>query len=249
MKIHKASMNSLTEYLHHSLKFTQPNTFNPQHTCNCPLKSRHGNCDNYANYEIITAFDNTRIVTCKVHLRANLHKLDFPGLAKVFYRHQPYDRQILSPISNYYFPNRQIFDTKMMLKLSEINPEWTDYILQIHPTIQIIFEENRQPLIEHERELENRRRQRLADLREQQNRNAVAQQNANTTVVYTKKIKDPKLLENTECSICYEKMNLNDSSKLIKCSHIFHINCIKGMLNYRIFNCPLCRCCMLSTSR
>ena len=237
-------MNSLIRYLHDSLEFTQPNSFNPQHTCNCPLKTRPGNCDNYASYEIVTVFDNTRIVTCKRHLKANLHKLDFPGLAKIFYRHQPIGRQILSPIQNYHFPNRQTFDTKMMLKLIEVNSEWSNCILRMHPTIQHIFDTNRLPLLEHERELENIRRQRLANLREQQNRNAT--QTIERPVVYTKKIKDPKLIENIECSICYELLHIQDSVKLKVCSHMFHTKCIQGMLSYKINNCPLCRCCMLS---
>lgn len=237
----------MIQYLHDSLEFTQPNSLNPQHTCNCPLKTRNGNCDNYANYEIITAFDNTRIATCKKHFKANLYKLEFPGLAKVFYRHQPYERQILSPIPTYHFPNRQTFDTKMLLKLIEINIEWRDCILRMHPTIQTIFDTNRQPLVEHERELENRRRQRLVDLREQQNRNAIAQ-NTKSLVVYTKKIKDPKLIENTECSICYEMLDIQNSSRLKTCSHMFHIKCIQGLVNYRILNCPLCRCSMVSSN-
>jgi hypothetical protein len=241
-------MDSLIQYLHDSLEFTQPNSMNPQHICNCPLKTRNGNCDNYANYEIITAFDNTRIATCKKHLKANLYKLEFPGLAKVFYRHQPYERQIMSPIPTYHFPNRQTFDTKMLLKLIEINTEWSDCILRMHPTIQTIFDTNRQPLVEHERELENRRRQRLADLREQQNRNAVAQnttQNIKSLVIYTKKIKDPKLVENMECSICYEMLDAHGcSSRLKTCSHMFHTKCIQELINYRILNCPLCRCYM-----
>jgi hypothetical protein len=237
-------MESLIQYLHDSLQFTQPNSFNPQPTCNCPLKTRNGNCNNYAGYEIITAFDNTRIVTCKVHLKSNLYKLDFPGLAKVFYRHQPYDRQILSPIPTYYFPNIQTFDTKMLLKLIEVNPEWSDCILRTHPTIQTIFDTNRRPLIEHERELENRRRQRLAVLREQQN--SVVVPNKERPIVYTKRIKDPKLIENTECSICYELLDMNNSVKLKTCSHIFHTKCIQGMLRYKLKSCPLCRCCMVS---
>lgn len=227
-------MATLTTYLHDALQCTQPPSLNEQHTCNCPLKTRHGNCVNYANYEIITAFENTRIATCKTHLKANLHKLEFPGLAKVFYRHQPSNRQILSPISNYFYPNLQTFEAKMILKLTRIEEEW-GVVSLYNRIIQPIFETNRQILVEEEQ----RRRERYM----QQRHTNVS--NIQPPIVYMQKIKNPDVLKDADCSICFEALTIEDTAKLKVCSHMFHMMCVKNMLKYKINNCPLCRCCMI----
>lgn len=238
-------MESLTTYLQESIQFTQPESLNEQHTCNCPLKTRQGNCYHYANYEIVTAFENTRIVTCKMHLKANLLKLEFPGLARVYYRHIPFNRQILSPIPTYCFPNKQMFDTRMMIKLSGINTDWTGHLLRIQEIIQPIFETNRRPLAEQERLLQEARQ------RSEENRRRLEAQRQQATlntpkIVHAIKIRDPQVIKDTDCPICYDSLDLSTSIKLKKCSHIFHMKCIQNMLNYRLHDCPLCRCCMLA---
>jgi len=42
-----------------------------------------------------------------------------------------------------------------------------------------------------------------------------------------------------ECSICLENITPNEEGRT-KCSHVFHINCIKGWLKHKS-DCPLCR--------
>lgn len=43
-----------------------------------------------------------------------------------------------------------------------------------------------------------------------------------------------------ECPICYEDLELKPSSKLISCTHEFHIECIHQWLKIRS-SCPICR--------
>lgn len=45
---------------------------------------------------------------------------------------------------------------------------------------------------------------------------------------------------NEECSICFEKMNKSNSTKLENCNHKFHIDCVHNWLKIKSF-CPLCR--------
>ncbi len=49
-----------------------------------------------------------------------------------------------------------------------------------------------------------------------------------------------------DCSICCEKITLNQKSCKTKCNHIFHYVCLSKwsqqlMIKKRNFNCPLCR--------
>ncbi len=46
-----------------------------------------------------------------------------------------------------------------------------------------------------------------------------------------------------ECSICYDTMNLSDSSnmKTLRCSHSFHSDCIMDWIKDFHWTCPLCR--------
>lgn len=45
-----------------------------------------------------------------------------------------------------------------------------------------------------------------------------------------------------ECSICLDKLTLNDTLVLLKCGHIYHKNCIKEWLCNQSTKCCICRC-------
>lgn len=55
-----------------------------------------------------------------------------------------------------------------------------------------------------------------------------------------------KMEENT-CSICLVDFGKQDLvSKLSKCEHVFHMDCIENWLNSYHFTCPLCRSSFLN---
>jgi|UniRef100_A0A6C0BRZ2 hypothetical protein len=240
-------MDNISHFLQQSLEFTQPSTFNVQHICNCPLRTISGrNCRKNAKYEIVTAFDHTRISTCKTHLRANLIKLDFPGLARVFYRYQPLNRQLLSPITTHYYPDRLTFDTRLLFKMISINEEWSDFVLYTHSLndgiIQPLFDRNREQLVNAEQALLNRQNEERLRLQQ-------IQDQVKKRIVCVLKIKHKEVIQNDDCSICYEPLTIETSAVRLKtCKHIFHMNCIKSMLSHKLVNCPLCRCYMISNN-
>jgi len=43
-----------------------------------------------------------------------------------------------------------------------------------------------------------------------------------------------------ECSICYEKFDMETPVPIISCNHYFHFQCLKNWCNIKN-NCPLCR--------
>ena len=45
-----------------------------------------------------------------------------------------------------------------------------------------------------------------------------------------------------ECTICLEKLNINDDINILKCGHIFHYNCIENVVDHHLSRCPNCRC-------
>ena len=47
--------------------------------------------------------------------------------------------------------------------------------------------------------------------------------------------------EEYECSICLEKLKLNEDITKLKCNHIFHYNCIEQLLEHKDDKCPNCR--------
>ena len=56
----------------------------------------------------------------------------------------------------------------------------------------------------------------------------------------TKKYID-KNKEGYECTICLEKIKLNEDINILKCSHIFHYKCIEELINHNNNKCPNCR--------
>lgn len=58
---------------------------------------------------------------------------------------------------------------------------------------------------------------------------------------------DGSMLEEEICSICLLKFEGEDIvSKLPKCGHVYHVNCIDGWLLRNYFTCPLCRSFLFS---
>ncbi|KAL3321972.1 hypothetical protein AABB24_039544 [Solanum stoloniferum] len=56
------------------------------------------------------------------------------------------------------------------------------------------------------------------------------------------------LIDGTECSVCLNEFQDDDSLKLLpKCNHAFHINCIDMWLRSHV-NCPLCRAPIISNT-
>lgn len=47
-------------------------------------------------------------------------------------------------------------------------------------------------------------------------------------------------LEDSQCSICLEQINNNDTMQLTECGHIFHVDCIRRHRRNND-NCPVCR--------
>ena len=45
-----------------------------------------------------------------------------------------------------------------------------------------------------------------------------------------------------ECTICLEKLNINDDINILKCGHIFHYKCIENVVDHHLSRCPNCRC-------
>ncbi|XP_055821067.1 RING-H2 finger protein ATL52-like [Solanum dulcamara] len=56
------------------------------------------------------------------------------------------------------------------------------------------------------------------------------------------------LIDGTECSVCLNEFQDNDSLRLLpKCNHAFHIHCIDTWLRSHV-NCPLCRAAIISNT-
>ncbi|WMV57164.1 hypothetical protein MTR67_050549 [Solanum verrucosum] len=56
------------------------------------------------------------------------------------------------------------------------------------------------------------------------------------------------LVDGTECSVCLNEFQDDDSLKLLpKCNHAFHIDCIDMWLRSHV-NCPLCRAPIISNT-
>ena len=52
------------------------------------------------------------------------------------------------------------------------------------------------------------------------------------------------VLENkleTNCSICMDCLDVGEEATELKCSHIFHCDCIKPYLKSYNYRCPVCR--------
>ncbi|WCJ31942.1 Protein kinase superfamily protein [Euphorbia peplus] len=72
------------------------------------------------------------------------------------------------------------------------------------------------------------------------------QQSAIDLIAVFKYKKDELVTEGTECSVCLNEFQEDDSLKLLpKCSHAFHIPCIDTWLRSHK-NCPLCRAPIVS---
>lgn len=59
--------------------------------------------------------------------------------------------------------------------------------------------------------------------------------------------KNEELMEESCCSVCLVEFDKEDLvSKLPKCGHVFHFDCIESWVNCNQFTCPLCRSFLLN---
>ncbi|XP_050220675.1 E3 ubiquitin-protein ligase RHA2A [Mercurialis annua] len=51
------------------------------------------------------------------------------------------------------------------------------------------------------------------------------------------------------CVVCLCKLRDGDQVRKLDCRHVFHKHCFDGWLDHLNFNCPLCRCPLVSDER
>jgi hypothetical protein len=57
---------------------------------------------------------------------------------------------------------------------------------------------------------------------------------------YNLDIQPVRCEEEAECSICQERVQLNENMSVLPCNHVFHYNCLVKWSDHGR-NCPLCR--------
>ncbi|XP_040997579.1 RING-H2 finger protein ATL54-like [Juglans microcarpa x Juglans regia] len=74
------------------------------------------------------------------------------------------------------------------------------------------------------------------------------QQSVISSITVCKYKKDEGLIEGTECSVCLNEFQENESLRLLpKCNHAFHLPCVDTWLRSHT-NCPLCRANIVNES-